>query len=260
MSSWSEASVVRAREHAASAEEVEGASGRGTRPEPRSGVVVEPAWDLAPLATPELRTGEWTRFGASSVLGDTVTEETLSALAERTRTAARSQGYSVGWAEGQRAAREEARRHAAAAADELARAEDRRATEHRAAVAALEAAAAHLHDTVASLSATVEEHASELAWELTEALVGHELRSATGADVVRRALQLAPTEPVARLRLHPDQLAGLGAADLAELAERGVEAVADPGLGWADALVEAADHVIDARIGTALDRVREVLS
>jgi len=216
--------------------------------------------ELVPLATPELRTGEWTRFGAASVLGDTVTEETLATLAERTRTAARSQGYSVGWAEGQRAAREAARRQAEAVAADHAEAEARRETEHRAAVAALEAAAVRLHDTVATVSAAVEEHASGLAWELTEALVGHELRSATGPDVVRRALQLAPTEPVARLRMHPDQLADLNPAHLAELAERGVDVVADPALGWADALVEAADHVIDARISTALERVREVLA
>ena len=30
------------------------------------------------LSAPELRTGTWTRFGASSVLGDEVTEQTLS--------------------------------------------------------------------------------------------------------------------------------------------------------------------------------------
>jgi flagellar assembly protein FliH len=215
---------------------------------------------VVPLATPELRTGEWTRFGSATVLGDAVTEATLSALAERTRTAARSQGYSVGWTDGQRAAREAARRQAEAVAAEHAEAEARRDVEHRAAVAALGAAAARLHDTLGSLCAAVEEQASGLAWELTEALVGHELRSATGPDVVRRALQLAPTEPVARLRMHPDQLSDLTPAHLAELAERGVDVVADPGLGWADALVEAADHVIDARISTALERVREVLA
>src|SRR4051794_29241221 len=133
MSSWSEASGVRAREHTASAEEVEGASGRGTRPEPRvskpeaSGVracehtasAEEGSREmpvLVRLATPELRTGVWTRFGDSNVLGDAVTEETLSTLAESTRTAARSQGYAVGWAEGQRAAREQARIEAEEAA------------------------------------------------------------------------------------------------------------------------------------------------
>ena len=151
MSSLSEGSAVRAREKSASPEEVEWASGRGTRPEPP---VSRPEEALAPLATPELRTGVWTRFGTSSVLGDAVTEETLSALAETTRTAARSQGYAVGWAEGRRAARDEA--DAAARAAEAARreAEDARAREHAAAVAALELAAARLHEAVDGICAT----------------------------------------------------------------------------------------------------------
>jgi flagellar assembly protein FliH len=213
-----------------------------------------------PLATPELRTGEWTRFGGSRVLGDAVTEETLSTLAESTRTAARSQGYAVGWADGQRAAREAARIEAEIAAEQRAAAESCRDTEHRAAVAALQLAAAHLHDAVAGMTATIEEQATGLAWELTRELVGHELRSASGADVVRRALQLTPTEPVSQLHLHPDQLADLTVADRAELADRGVSVVADPTLAWGDALVAAEDHVVDLRIGTALERVREVLA
>lgn len=219
-------------------------------------------WDpaaLVPLATPELRTGIWTRFGDSNVLGDAVTEETLSTLAESTRTAARSQGYAVGWADGQRAARELARVDAEEAAEARRQAEAVREHEHRAAVAALQLAAARLHEAEAGLSTVVEEHASDLAWELTRELVGRELRSTTGSDIVRRALQLAPTEPVARIHLHPDQHADLTVADLAELADKGVRVVADHALAWGDALVEADDHVIDLRVHTALDRVREVL-
>ena len=220
---------------------------------------VRPA-TITPLATPELRTGVWTRFGDNKVLGDAVTEETLSTLAESTRTAARSQGYAVGWSEGQRTAREQARLEAEAAAVARREAEEVRDREHRAAVDALQLAASRLHEAVAGLSTVVEEHASGLAWELTRELVGHELRSATGPDVVRRALQLAPTEPVARVHLHPDQHADLTVADLAELTDRGVRVVADHALAWGDALVEADDHVIDLRVHTALDRVREVLA
>lgn len=225
---------------------------------PEAGVVVGP--EVVPMATPELRTGVWTRFGAGSVLGDAVTEETLASLAESTRTAARSQGYAVGWAEGRRAAAEEADTKARAAEAARLAAEELRAREHRTAVAALELAAARLHETVAGLCTTVEEQASSLAWELTQELFGHELRSVTGPDVVRRALQLAPTEPIIRLHLHPDQTIDLSETDRAELAERGAAVVADPALGWGDALVETADHVVDLRFRTALERVREVLA
>jgi flagellar assembly protein FliH len=227
-------------------------------PEPAH-LVVEPSRDLTPLATPELRTGVWTRFGGSSVLGDAVTEETLSTLAESTRTAARSQGYAVGWAAGQRAAREKARTESEAAEAFRLEAEAAREREHRAAIDALELAATRLHEAVAGMSSQVEEQATGLAWELTSTLLGHELRSVTGADVVRRALQLAPNEPIARLRLHPDHVADLPAADLADLHGRGVAVVADPALGWGDALVETDDHVVDLRVSTALERIREVL-
>lgn len=256
MSSSSEASAVRAREHSASAEEVECASGRGTRPEPR----VSRPEALAPLATPELRTGVWTRFGGSSVLGDQVTEETLSALAESTRVAARSQGYAIGWAEGQRAARAAA--DAEAVAQEAARreAEEIRAREHATAVAALEAAAGRLHDTVAGLCAALEDQATSLAWELTEELVGRELRTVTGPDVVRRALELTPTEALVRVHLHPDQAQDVTDDVRSVLADRGADLVADPTLAWGDTLVETAEHVVDLRVRTALDRVRKVLA
>lgn len=215
---------------------------------------------LARLAIPELRTGVWTRFGGTGVLGDAVTEQTLATLAESTRAAALSQGYAVGWAEGQRAARTAAQVEAEAAEAVRLGAEEERRAEHRAAVAALELAAVRLHEAVAGLSATVEEQATGLAWDLTRELVGHELRSATGPDVVRRALELTPTEPAARLRLHPDHVAELTAADLAALADRGVVAIADPVVAWGDALVECDDHVIDVRVSTAMERVREVLA
>lgn len=238
MSSWSEVGVVGAHEQDAP----------------------EPGLRLTPIATPELRTGVWTRFGGSSVLGDAVTEQTLSALAESTRNAARSQGYAVGWADGQRAARAQARLEADAAEQARLEAEQEREQEHRAAVAALELAAARLHEAVAGMSAQVEEQATGLAWELTRELVGHELRSVTGQDVVRRALELVPTEPIARLHLHPDQVGELTAADLAELADHGTAVVADHALAWGDALAEVVDHVVDLRVRTALDRVREVLA
>ena len=44
------------------------------------------------MRTPDLRGGNWTRLGSGAVLGDVVTEDTLSALAERTRASARGAG------------------------------------------------------------------------------------------------------------------------------------------------------------------------
>jgi len=210
---------------------------------------------VTPLAMPELRTGTWTRFGTDAVLGDAVTEATLGALAESTRAAARSQGYSVGWAEGQRAARELARTEAAEAAERERRAEELRDAEHRAALEALTHAARRLTERAEEVCSAIEEQASTLAWELVTELLGRELTSATGPDVVRRVLRLLPAEPLVAVRLHPADVAG---AD--ELRAAGLTVLADPTLERGDALVEAEDHVLDLRIGTALARVREVLA
>lgn len=206
------------------------------------------------LPLPELRTGDWTRFGSAAVLGDAVTEQTLSTLAESTRVAAGSQGYAVGWAEGQRAARAAAQLEADAVRAAHDQAEARRAAEHAAAVAALADATRQLHQALAETCSTIESQASGLAWALTEELVGHQL-AGPGPDVVARVLALAPTEPVVRVRLHP---ADLGAA-AERLTEAGLVVLADASLERGDALVETDDHVLDLRLEPALQRVREAL-
>lgn len=200
------------------------------------------------VPTPELRTGTWTRFGGSSVLGDAVTEQTLSALAESTRSAARSQGYAIGWAEGQRAARAEALAESARVAEERGVEDALRAAEHRAAVDALQNAAARLHDAVAGATERVESQASALALALTETIVG---ALAADLDAVRRALDLAPAAGLVALRVNP------AALDLAAGVD--VTLIPDPTLAHGDALAEYDEHVLDLRITTALERVREVL-
>ncbi len=244
MSSWSEASGVRACSHTASAEEVEGASVRGTRTEPR-------------VSKPELRVGNWTRLGGSAVLGDAVTESMLDGLATRAQEAARAQGYAVGWAEGRRAAAEQASAEEATRAAQHAVAEDRREAEHRAAVDALGRAAEQVRGLLGDLAAAVEEQATELALALTTEILGARASSATAADVVVRVLRVLPPVPVGRVRLHPSLLASDAVQDLAD---RGIEVVPDPSLGRADALVEAPDgSVTDLRVDEAMARVREVL-
>lgn len=211
---------------------------------------------ITTLPRPDLREGTWTRLGPDALLGDEQAEDTLARVAEQARAAARAQGYSVGWAQGRKEAAEEARASAEAEERRRAEAEERRDAEHREAVRALTAAAARLQELTTDAVAAVEEQANTLAWELVHQLMAREVRVATGAAVVRRVLALAPEGPVAAVRLHPD-----AAADpaLKELEDRGARIVADPGLDRADALVEVEDHVLDLRIGTAMERVRKVL-
>lgn len=235
-------------------------SSTDARPEARPDVLRGASADAASsMGTPELRSGSWTRFGDRAVLGDAVTEQVLSGLAESTRTAARSQGYIVGWAEGRREAATEAAAVAAEAEELRCVAEARREAEHRAAVDALVRAAATLQHTLADVSAHVEDQALLLARELTETLVMHELRLSPdlGEDVVRRALSVLPAGLPVTLRLHPSVL---GSPAVAELAEQGVRVVADASLQPGDAVVEADEHVVDLCVESALARLREVLS
>lgn len=207
---------------------------------------------------PDLRSGVWTRLGHPSVLGDDVTEQALGKLAERTRDAARAQGYAVGWAEG--------RQEALARAEDAARAAERAAAdrdrqrdgEHRRAVDALNAAAAELRGAIGDACERVAMQASDLAFEVTRELVGHELalEEDPGAGVVRRVLAALPAAHAATVRLHPATAESVAARSLAE---QGVTVRPDPALAPDDAVVEVDDAAIDLRIESALDRLRQAL-
>ena len=214
------------------------------------------------LPTPELRDGAWTRFGTGSVLGDAVTEQALAGLAETTRQAARAQGYATGWAEGRRAAAAAAATEAVEVDAARGREDERRETEHLARVAALSSAASGFLEATHRLAAELEDHALHLARELSEAIVGHELRSSAdpAGDVVRRVLAVLPDGAPATVHLHPDVAATLsGNLSAGELAPR-VTIVADATLDPADALVTTPTQVVDLSIEAALDRVRQALT
>ncbi len=210
------------------------------------------------LRVPELRHGAWTRLGPDSGLGDDVTESTLAVVAERTRKAAQSQGYVQGWTDGRREAQavlaEERRR----LADEAAAEQARRDATLGQAVAALTAAADQLLAVVGGTCERVETAATDLAADLTVALVGDAVASCDepGRVAVARALALLPDAPYVRMRLNPQTAA---AADVAALAERGVTVVPDPTLDVLDSVVETDTQVVDLRVASALERVREVL-
>lgn len=212
--------------------------------------------ELRTAARPDLRTGVWTRLGDPSVLGDAVTEAALGSLAEATRTAARAQGYAVGWAQGRQEALTQAEADALVVAEEALLAEERREAEHREALAALQHAASELRGVIGAVCERIGQEATDLAFEVTRTLVGHELAVVAdpGADVVRRVVSALPGHAV-QVRLHPSLVSSATAA----LADHGVRVTADPALLPSDALVETEDAVLDLRVGAALDRLREVL-
>ncbi len=202
--------------------------------------------------------GAWTRFGSAAVRGDTVTEATLSGIAERSRDAARAQGFAAGWAEGRRVARDQVadaeRQHS-----ERLEAHLRAQVAHQQSVtAALEAAVARCTETARATAEQISGQAVELALQIAEAVLGRELAVAAdpGADALRRALVAVEPEVAVVVRMHP---ADRDALDPAVLAGRPSSVVADPAVRRGDAVVETESTVVDATLTAALARVREVL-
>jgi flagellar assembly protein FliH len=97
------------------------------------------------------------------------------------------------------------------------------------------------------------------AFAVAEAIVGRELVLATepGRDAVARALALAPERVELTLHLHPDDAAALATDQLP--AGRSITVVADPSVDVGDCVADAGWARVDARISTALERVRAVL-
>ena len=124
----------------------------------------------------------------------------------------------------------------------------------------LDAAAADLAARQAGVVADVEQTIAAMAVQIAEAILDRELRAcdAPARDAVRRALQMAPERADAVARVHPDDLASLG--DLTTLtADRTVSVVADPTIERGGCILDVGPCRIDAQIGPALRRVREVL-
>jgi flagellar assembly protein FliH len=209
-------------------------------------------------AQTDLRTGGWTRLGDRGVLGDPATETALQALAERTREAARAQGYASGWAEGRRVALANAQ---AVEAERTVRHEAEHAAAmdaQRQAAGALGAATDRLVETLHRLAAELSGQAVEVALQVAEAVVGHEIACATdpGGDALRRAMTAVPPLVPVVVRMNPADRARV---DLTGFGGRDITLVDDPTLAPGDALVETENGVVDATIAAALARVREVL-
>ena len=207
----------------------------------------------------DLRSGHWTRLGHAGVLGDTVVEATLQALAERTRGAAQAQGYATGWTQGFRVAQEQS--VAGAEAEQLLRAEEHAKwqAEQDLALSALLHAVERLEGAYLEATTGVTARALDLAVQIAEAILAREvgLSEDPGADAVRRALALVPVGAAVVVRLHPEDRDRLK-ADAFD--GRTVRLVDDPTLARGDAIAEADDTVVDATLAAALERVRQVLA
>jgi flagellar assembly protein FliH len=197
-------------------------------------------------------------------LADPALERAFEEVATQVRTAARAEGYAVGWAEGHRAATEQVRATTAEAARQR-QAESEAWTESvRGTLSALARGATMLEERAVTPATELRDAVLHAAVELAEVLLGRELTLATepGMDALRRALTLAPAGRPVTARLNPEDLPAARNA-LAALPEgelgRQVHLVPDPSVERAGCVVECDASRVDAQLSGALARVREVL-
>lgn len=168
-------------------------------------------------------------------------------------------GHAAGYAAGIRAAAKEQRRIQDRLIAEHAQAMSTWRADTQRTLAALESAAAAINRRSVEVLTEAEDVLAHAALELAEAILGCELSSGDrGARAaLARALPGADIETLTVVRLHPADLSVLDPEDYPD-AET-VRLVPDPTLRRGDAIAEHPHGWLDARISTALDRVRTAL-
>lgn len=144
--------------------------------------------------------------------------------------------------------------------DALLQAEQERAAALRAISSSLSEACRSLTRERHALVQEVVGEAVDLAFELLEALVSHELEQDDSPvrSAVTRALSMVPEGEDVRVRVNPE--IPLSAAELASLGEgNAILLLKDPAVEATGCIVEAGACRIDAQIGPAMERVRSVL-
>lgn len=174
---------------------------------------------------------------------------------EKVLSEARIQGHAAGFAAGAAAARLDAEEAAAAAAASFAAQRLAAAAELEQRLAILDAAAAAMHERAVPVLEAMEHALAGAALDIARTVIGCEL--ANGETSVQaalaRALNPATPAPVHTVRLHPQDLAMLPADVPA------VKFVPDAALERGDAVAEYTEGFLDARMCTALERIRASL-
>ncbi|WP_227497160.1 FliH/SctL family protein [Planctomonas psychrotolerans] len=178
---------------------------------------------------------------------------------ERWEAQGTAHGHAAGYAAGLRAAAAElAERITRMEAEhEAARQRDRATAD--AALATLAAATRALENRILPIVAEAEQVLAATAIDLAEAIVGHDIRSTDSPALAAITRVLASVEPahVRTVRMNADDLATLDADTRAAV---GMHLVADPSLGRGDAIADLPHGFLDARIDTALSRMRAALT
>jgi flagellar assembly protein FliH len=176
----------------------------------------------------------------------------VSAEVKAAQEAGYQKGWDAGWKDGFDAGRIEGR----------ARAQQETAAELVPALSAVRRAVADLERQERVTLEQLEGVAVELVYHLVEALLDRELEltDAPVRDSLARALRLVPDRGAVVVRLHPDDVHVIASMDEDPLPGRVLDLVGDPRVERGGCIVDVGACRVDAQIGAALDRAREVLA
>lgn len=202
-----------------------------------------------------------TSFSADPRLVDPLLAKAFDEAVTVAREQAHNDGFAAGYAEGL----ELAGREKSSVLDyEVARVREAESFRDQAlqrGLTALEEAAEAFAARQATALSGMEDVVLRAAFDLATTLLGRELELATTPvyDAIRRALTVLPGDIAATVNLNPIDVEALG--DLSEISGgRPLRIVANPGVEPGSCIVDGGSTHVDASLGAAIERVREVLA
>lgn len=168
-----------------------------------------------------------------------------------------ARGHAAGYASGLALAHAELDERRVAAEAEFAASRVRADAAVQQRLRVLDSAVHALDARVAPVLAEARGRILDTAFSIAEMIVGHALedQAASARAAIARALQGTEGDEVRAVHLHPADIALLTQE---ERVRPDVVLVADASLDRGDAVTQLTDGTIDARLSTALDRVRSV--
>ena len=133
-------------------------------------------------------------------------------------------------------------------------------TNARSCVTALESAVRNVRAMEQEIQREIEKTVPEIVYALVEEILAREVKGSDdpGREALLRALSLDATTEDAIVRMNPDDIETL--TDISDLeARRHIEIVEDPEVEKGGAIVSIGKATLDARLKTALERVRKTL-
>jgi len=194
-------------------------------------------------------------------LVDPTLEQAFDAAVEAARAQARADGFQQGYQDGLVAAQREKEATLDRERAALWDAEQARQAAFDRALAALDEAASSLAAQQADALSSVEDVVLNAAFDLATTLLGRELEIAPAPvrDAVRRALTVLPGDVPVTVTVHPVDAAAVG--DLGGItAGRVVRIVTSADVEPGSCLADGGASHVDASLGAAIERVRQVLA